>query len=87
MKDLIKIIKNCAKAILDELGPGWKEDIFREFIEDLFKGSLELRFFSYKLLCFFREGLSKFNLPAHSKLPSSPFFLLSVPISDLGRRT
>ena len=33
VKDLIKIIKTCAKTILDELGPGWKEDIFQNAME------------------------------------------------------
>src|SRR3989338_7730300 len=33
IKDLIKTIKECSKAILDELGPGWKEDIFQNAME------------------------------------------------------
>ena len=33
VKDLIKTIKACAVAILEELGPGWKEDIFQNAME------------------------------------------------------
>lgn len=32
-ENLIKVIKGCAKAILAELGPGWKEDIFQNAME------------------------------------------------------
>lgn len=33
VKDLIKTVKVCAQAILAELGPGWKEDIFQNAME------------------------------------------------------
>jgi len=33
VKNLIKTIKACAVAILKELGPGWKEDIFQNAME------------------------------------------------------
>ncbi len=33
IKELIKTIKECASQILEELGPGWKEEIYQKAME------------------------------------------------------
>lgn len=33
VNELIQIIKDCSTSVLEELGPGWKEDIFQNAME------------------------------------------------------